>query len=270
MKEIYILISKFNHGKKFLCLFSLLSLIICVNFSECYAKTPVTSIQQLNNHAFTITVSESGAAFEAVKRDLPEANIIYAAGQQGYDAVRMGKADAYAFDRRQMEIAIANGLTGVKLLPGSIGEKVEIAVGISRASKIPDLKKKVNQFISEIKSSGTFQDMYQRWLINAQYRMPDIDVNSTSELKIVIGTIGLVMPFSFYEGSNLTGFDIELGRRLAAWLGRKIEFRIYDYGGLIAAADTGEIDCIMADLNFTPERAEKIDFSDTLFTEETA
>ena len=136
-----------------------------MNFSECYAKTPVTSIQRLNNHAFTITVSESGAAFEAVKRDLPEANIIYAAGQQGYDAVRMGKADAYAFDRRQMEIAIANGLTGVKLLPGSIGEKVEIAVGISRASKIPDLKKKVNQFISEIKSSGTFQDMYQRWLI---------------------------------------------------------------------------------------------------------
>ena len=80
----------------------------------------------------------------------------------------------------------------------------------------------------------------------------------------------MLCPSIFYEGSNLTGFNIELGRRLAAWLGRKIEFRIYDYGGLIAAADTGEIDCIMADLNFTPERAEKIDFSDTLFTEETA
>lgn len=65
------------------------------------------------------------------------------------------------------------------------------------------------------------------------------------------------MPFSFYEGNNLTGFDIELGRRLASWLRRNVEFRIYDYGGLIAAVATGEIDCIMADLNFTPERAEK-------------
>lgn len=95
----------------------------------------------------------------------------------------MGKTDAYAFDRRQMEIAMANGLTGVKILPGSIGEKVEIAVGISRASKIPDLKKKMNQFISELKSSGTFQGMYQRWVIDARYTMPDIDVNASSESK---------------------------------------------------------------------------------------
>lgn len=255
--------------RKFAC-FLFFSFLIFGSILESSAKEPITSIHQLNSPEYTVAVSESGATFIAVKRDLPGAKLIYSSGQQGYDVVRMGKADAYAFDRRQMEIAIANGLTGVKLLPGSIGEKVEIAIGISRASKIPGLKQKVNQFISELKSSGIFQDMYQRWVIDAKYTMPDIDVNSSSESKIVIGTIGLVMPFSFYEGNNLTGFDIELGRRLASWLGRNIEFRIYDYGGIIAAAATGEIDCIMADLNFTPERAEKIDFSDTLFTEETA
>lgn len=244
--------------------------MICMGISVSPAKENITSIQQLNDPSCTVAVSESGAAFSAVKRDLPKANIIYASGQQGYDVVKMEKADAYAFDRIQMEIAIANGLTGVKILPGSIGEKVEIAVGLSRASKIPELKRKVNQFISEIKASGIFQDMYQRWVINGQYIMPDIDTHSSSGKKLVIGTIGLVMPYSFYEGNTLTGFDIELGRRLASWLGTEIEFRIYDYGGLIAAAHTGEIDCIMANLNYTPERAEKIDFSDTLFTEETA
>ncbi|MBQ7196104.1 MAG: transporter substrate-binding domain-containing protein [Synergistaceae bacterium] len=250
--------------KKFVFLF--FSLLICV---ECFAREPITSISQLNDSNFTIAASETGPFADAVKRDLPKAKIIYLDGHPAHEAVKMEKVDAYASNRTGMEIAIAAGLKGVKILPGNIGDKNEIVVGISRASKIPGLKEKINQFLSEIKASGTFQEMYQRWIIDRNFTMPDIEMPS-SELKIKIGTVGLMVPFNFYVENKLTGLDIELGRRLAAWLGAEVEFQVYDFGGLIAAAATGKIDCIMADLVITPERAEKIDFSDALFYEETA
>ena len=233
-------------------------------------KKPVTSIQQLNDPAYTIAVSEAGAAFEAVKRDLPKAKRVHIEGQPAYDAVKMGKADACAYSRKQMEIAIANGLKGVRLLDGNIGEGTKISVGLSPASKIEELQGKINKFIAEVRASGVLDDMYKRWVIDGNRTMPDIALPSQSGIRLRVGTVGLIMPYNYYEGNTLTGYDIELSRRFAAWLGATLEFRTYDFSGVIAAAATGEIDCIMANLNITPERAEKINFSDVLFTEEVA
>ena len=262
---------KFFDFKRFAGVLLLLALTFggCTGNSEKKQKQPITSIQQLNNPGYTITVSAAGAFLEAVQRDIPNAKRIYLDGQPAYDAVRMGKVDAYAFDRVQMEIAIAEGLRGVRILPGSIGERNEIAVGLSRVSKIPGLKDKINKFIADLKADGTLQDMYQRW-IKGNRKLPDIPVPEKSDTKLVVGTIGLVMPFSYYEGTTLTGYDVELSKRFAKWLGATLEFKVYGFDGVIAAAAAGDIDCIMSDLNVTPERAEKIDFSDTLYTEEIA
>ena len=65
----------------------------------------------------------------------------------------------------------------------------------------------------------------------------------------------------------MTGYDIELATRFAAWLGADVEFKVYDYGALITAAATGDVDCVMANLNITPERAEALPFSDVLYEE---
>ena len=131
--------------KKFASLFLLFSLLICV---DCSAKEPITSISQLNDSNFTIAASETGPFADAVKRDLPKAKIIYLDGHPAHEAVKMEKVDAYANNRTEMEIAIAAGLKGVRILPGNIGDKNEIVVGISRSSKIPDLKEKINQFFA--------------------------------------------------------------------------------------------------------------------------
>ena len=80
----------------------------------------------------------------------------------------------------------------------------------------------------------------------------------------------MVQPFSYYEGTTLTGYDLELIYRFAYWLGAEVEIDVYDYGGIIAAAESGDIDCIMANLNATPERREKLEFSEGYLLSETA
>ncbi|MBQ7154475.1 MAG: ABC transporter permease subunit [Synergistaceae bacterium] len=246
----------------------MLCLMMC---SVVFAGERFTSLEQLNNPNCTVGLDSGSAASLLLAKIMPEAKKAYFNDSPtAYLAVKQGKIDAYAFDRLQMENAIAEGLSGVRLLPENIGEGTKIAVGISRASKIDGLKGKINQFISEVKADGTFRDMYRRWAIGKNRTMPDIPSVTGSGLKLRVGTTGLVMPHSYYEGDKLTGLDVELAKRFAKWLGAELELRLYDYGGLVAAASTGEIDCIMANLNITAERAEKIDFSDVLYTEEVA
>jgi len=97
--------------------------------------------------------------------------------------------------------------------------------------------------------------------------MPDIPVPQSSNLHLTVGTSGIVQPYSYYIGTELAGCDIELARRFAAWLGAELEFKVYDYGAIVPACATGDVDCVMANLNITPERAEALPFSDVLYEE---
>ena len=47
-----------------------------------------------------------------------------------------------------------------------------------------------------------------------------------------------------------------------------MEFKVYDYNGIIPAAASGDVDCIMANLNVTPERARALTFSDDIFEQQ--
>ena len=95
--------------------------------------------------------------------------------------------------------------------------------------------------------------------------MPDIPQAENPSFTLRVGTTGSVMPYSYYIGTELAGYDIELAHRFAAWLGAEPEFWVIDFGGIVAAAEAGRIDCIMSNLFYSEERDEAIPFSDVLF-----
>lgn len=231
----------------------------------------ITSIEQLNDRAYSVGVGEGAAGMFAVEDYLPDAEmLLYSSDVTGYAAVQQGELDAYAYDRIMMEFAIAGGLDGVRLLEGRLGDAMDIAVGISPKTEIPNLTQKVNQFLLELQEEGTLEDMYRRWVTMASSEMPDIPEAEHPKYHLKVGTTGVVQPFSYYEGTTLTGYDLELIYRFAYWLGAEVEIDVYDYGGIIAAAESGDIDCIMANLNATPERREKLEFSEGYLLSETA
>ena len=124
--------------------------------------------------------------------------------------------------------------------------------------------------LADAKAEGTLDDMYDRWVSKAEKTMPEIPVPQAPDCKIKVGTTGTVQPFRYYEGTELTGYDVELIYRFGAWLNAEVEIKIYDYDGIIAAAEAGDIDCIMANLNATEERRKHIEFSDCVYPSETA
>ena len=227
-----------------------------------------TDVSQLNKSEYTVGYAEGQSSALLLRKILPNARTKSFLDQvTGYEAVRQGKVTGYAFDKVQTELAIKNGLKGVRIL-GNLGEPIPTAVGISPVSKIPHLEEKINEFITECRKSGLLADMLQRWTGFTSDTIPEIKPAENPEYNLVIGTTGIVPPYSYHKGTELSGFDIELAMRFASWLGASYTFKVYDYGAIIAAAVTGDIDCIMANLNVTEERKEKISFSMPIYSEQ--
>ena len=249
--------------KRILCF---LLLILLLWAGAACAESVITKLEQLNAPGITIGVGQGDIAELVVKKELPQATISYFDDKfMGYTAVAQGKIDAFAYDRRQMELSIENGQKGVHLLEETLNETMKIAVGISPVSKIPDLTGKINRFIAELRANGTLDDMFDRWVIRADETMPDIPRADNPSVHLTVGTSGIVPPYSYYVGKELNGYDIELAYRFAAWLGADVQFKVYDYGAIVPAAMTGDIDCIMANLEYSEEREDEMPYSDILF-----
>lgn len=64
---------------------------------------------------------------------------------------------------------------------------------------------------------------------------------------------------------ELLGYEVDVGEKIAADMGVKAEFRVYEWDKIIAALQEGEIDMIAAGMAITPERALKVAFSNPYF-----
>ena len=252
--------------KRFVCMVLGLLLIFAAALGLAEGqKLPVTSLDRLGQPGIIIAVGLDTPAEASLAQDYPEAQIIpYSDMFLAYLEVAGGRIDACVGGRKEMEFAIDHGFGGVRLLEENYASN-KIAVGISPKSAIPDLQGKLNAFIAEKKADGTLDEMYSRWVIMKNETMPEIPEAENPAFRLCVGTTGTVIPYSFYAGTELAGYDIELARRFASWLGAELELKVYNFGGIIPAAEAGSIDCIMSNLYYTEEKSEAIPFSDVLF-----
>lgn len=63
------------------------------------------------------------------------------------------------------------------------------------------------------------------------------------------------------DSGELTGFEVQVAKQLAADMGVKVEFVVYRFDQLIRAVESEEIDLVAAGLTITPERALHVNFS---------
>lgn len=199
--------------KRILCCF-LLSLLLLTG--SAWAESAVTSIEQLNDPSITLGIPLSSAAEVAVPEQLPKAKVVrYNDNLLGFLDVASGRIDAYVYDEVQLKISLENGVQGVRMLDEVMDLRLKICAGISPVSEIPDLENKVNRFIAEMKEGGVIEDMRRRWIWDAARTMPAIELPADPQYHLVVATSGVVMPYSYYQGKELTGFDIELAYRFA-------------------------------------------------------
>ncbi len=222
-----------------------------------------TASIDLNSPDVTIAVEAETLTEMAARQTYPNAKYIYVANApDGLLSVTTGKADAFALDQSTYEGAIYSGTTGITTHPDGVAGTVgKVSVGISPASRIPAAAEKINAFLDEMDTNGTLADMERRWAVEHNYEMPAIETPVNPDFTIVVGTTGLSEPYSFYEGTEVTGLDIELAKRFALWCNAELKLEMYDWNGIAPACSTGKIDYIISHMFETEEKGQVIEFS---------
>ena len=229
----------------------------------CRKKNIQSESINLNDDGTIIAVEPGIPTEAAAKKSFPNADYIYVNdATNGYLAVSTKKADAYAINKSTFESYLSSGDKGLHIYENKVfGDLGNISVGISPVTKIPDAKKKINDFLAEMKENGTLVDMQQRWVIDHNYTMPDIEEAENPDFTVVVGTTGLIEPYSFYIGTDISGFDIELMKRFALWCNAKLVIDEYDWNGITTACTSGKADYIMSSIFETQEKRDVMEFS---------
>ena len=80
---------------------------------------------------------------------------------------------------------------------------------------------------------------------------------------LVIATEGNWSPWTYHDVNGvLTGFDIEIGTKIAEGLGMKAEFKEVPWESILVGVETGTFDIACNGVGYTEERAEKFLFTD--------
>lgn len=87
-------------------------------------------------------------------------------------------------------------------------------------------------------------------------------VRARGTLKVAVE--GTYPPFNFKDTKTreLSGFEIDVARLLAAKMGLKPEFVSIEWSGILAGLSAGKYDVILNQVGITPQRQASFDFSD--------
>lgn len=78
---------------------------------------------------------------------------------------------------------------------------------------------------------------------------------------LTVGTEGTYRPFSYHEGSELTGYDVEVIEAVGEKMGVEVKFQETQWDAIFAGLDAGRFDVIANQVSINPEREEKYLFT---------
>lgn len=223
-------------------------------------KHVIESAQQMNSPEFTIGILPGTyAMFVADEKYKNAQKQHFNTISDAVTAVLYGKVDGLIFDKQILEYNAVNN-PELTVLPEKISDEY---ISIGAPFKNKSLMNRVNAFIKQYREDGTYDDMYNRWIIGKNPLLPEIPKPQRPSFKIVVATEGLAEPMNYFlSDGTLTGFDIEFIKRLALFLNADVELQSMNFAGLIPGTTTGKIDLLVANLNKTPAIADSMLFSD--------
>lgn len=80
--------------------------------------------------------------------------------------------------------------------------------------------------------------------------------------KIIMATEGQFAPFNFFQGSKLSGFEVELAELVAKKMGVTIEWKALGFDALLAGLRQDRWDLVIASHGITDERAKAVTFAE--------
>ncbi|MFT5534601.1 MAG: polar amino acid transport system substrate-binding protein [Burkholderiaceae bacterium] len=94
---------------------------------------------------------------------------------------------------------------------------------------------------------------------------PSVQARPFDEIKasgtLIVATEGAYPPFNYFQGSKLSGFEVELAEAMVKKMGLKIEWKSLSFDALLAGLRQDRWDMVMASFGVTDERSKAVLFT---------
>jgi polar amino acid transport system substrate-binding protein len=208
-----------------------------------------------------IGVLQGSAHDQFVQKAYPQARLFqFVSVSDMVLAVDAGQVDAGIMDEDGLEVLRKEKPQLVALGPSQFDARV--GAGFNRHD--PELRQQFNAFLAHIKANGTYDDMIRRWMKQGRQDMPALTFNPKgAKLRVAMTDSGL--PSVATVNGKLVGFDVEIALRFAQHIGRQPELMNMNWNAVITALVAKKVDTIISSMYITPERQQRIDFSDPYY-----
>ncbi len=154
------------------------------------------------------------------------------------------------------------GKSKVKLIGISLTEE-EYAFGVDKNQ--PELLKKVNDFIKQIGSDGTLDEIFDKYFADGSPTAVVSAELDSSKDQLIVATNASFEPFEYMLGDSYYGIDLEIAALLAEHLGKELVIHNMDFDAVVLSVGQGKADIAMAGLTITEARKESVNFSDKYY-----
>lgn len=175
------------------------------------------------------------------------------------DAVVLDELPAVKIVERNPELMIIRDSTFTD-------NKEAYAIAVKKGNA--ELLSSINKTISDMKANGEYEELVNAFMpVDGDITIPAAEaVSGTGVVKL--GTNAAFPPFEYVEGTDIVGFDITMGQKIAKNAGMNLEVIDMAFDSLIPALQSGTIDFIAAGMSVNEERKKNVDFSETYFASE--
>ncbi|MCR5136176.1 MAG: transporter substrate-binding domain-containing protein [Oscillospiraceae bacterium] len=264
-----------NRKQKMTVSVCILILALCL-LAGCGLKeaTPVTSSDPVNGTDVTLDSLngkrfgvESGTVSDLITLErLPDAKISWFNTIADLTvALKTGKIDAFTADDAVIRLCAAED-EQLALVP-EFFDSVDFAFAFPKTEKGAALRNEFNAFLADLKASGEFDRIQALWTgsdTDAK-TVPPPETLPAENGMLSVATFAAYAPFEYYHGSQLFGYEIDLAFRFCESYGYGLKIADMNFDSVMASVQTGKCDFAVAGITVTPERAENVLFSDSIY-----
>lgn len=176
-------------------------------------------------------------------------------------SLRQGKSDA-AMYTREMLAPVLKENPDLGILSDFIFYE---PIGAVFSKEKDSLRLQFNAFVQQIRENGIYDQMVERWVTKEGVQMPEIEKRVENGALHVAMVTSMGLPFIGISQGNLVGYDVEIMKRFASYLGKEFVPVDMPFNSLLLAVATGKADVAVSCITITEERAKTVSFSDKYY-----
>ena len=219
----------------------------------------VSSFAQFSGKRIGVAVGTTSG--QQVKARIPDAILSYYNNQTDLlAALRANKIDAWGTDETVPRFLMMEN-DDLMIVDGYL-DTFEYAPIFAKTEKGQALRDQYSAFVDGLWENGVIRELDEIWYGKDETRRTVFDYEALPDtngtLRMAVDTS--IIPFAYVKYNRIVGYDVDIAARFCREYGYRLVVEPMDFGGILAAVQSGKVDFAACGITVTEERKESVLF----------